>query len=421
MNWPGRWRPPASFTAGTFVLLGGLYFAQGLPFGFFTQALPVVLRRSGYSLITISATGVLFLPWALKFLWAPYVDRYGTRRRWLIGLQLACAATALALAAADVSTTFAWLFLGVAVINLFSATQDVVTDGMAVRLLGVADKGIGNGIQVGAYRIGMVVGGGMLLWLYGVAGWRPLFVVMAVLLLAAIIPVWLLRSHAARADAGGRSADRPRPAQMAVMWWHRLRRPGMVTVVALVACYKFGNSMGSALIGPFLSDRGLSIGTIAFIDGGLSSVSAIAGAGVGAWLAHRYGRRRALLLGGVAQTAALSLYILSSVGIGGVGLIVAASVTEHVLGGAATVVVFSLMMDAAEPRYAGSDFTLLASAVVVAQGVAGVVAAVVAQGFGYPMMFAASLGLSGLGCYVVLRALTRGVGTADLRVALATR
>ena len=74
---------PASFTVGTLTLLGALYFAQGLPFGFFTQALPVVLRESGFSLVKISATGVLFLPWALKFLWAPYVDRYGSRRRWL--------------------------------------------------------------------------------------------------------------------------------------------------------------------------------------------------------------------------------------------------------------------------------------------------------------------------------------------------
>ncbi len=55
---------------GTLALLAALYFAQGLPYGFFTQALPVVLRESGFSLIAISATGVLFAPWALKFLWA---------------------------------------------------------------------------------------------------------------------------------------------------------------------------------------------------------------------------------------------------------------------------------------------------------------------------------------------------------------
>lgn len=66
-------RPAAGrvLPAGTAALLASLYLAQGLPYGFFTQALPVVLRDSGFSLVAIGATGVLFAPWALKFLWAP--------------------------------------------------------------------------------------------------------------------------------------------------------------------------------------------------------------------------------------------------------------------------------------------------------------------------------------------------------------
>jgi len=60
------------------LLLTALYAAQGLPFGFFTQALPVLLRDAGLSLKAISATSLLFLPWALKFLWAPFVDHRGS-------------------------------------------------------------------------------------------------------------------------------------------------------------------------------------------------------------------------------------------------------------------------------------------------------------------------------------------------------
>lgn len=180
---------PATIAAGTVVALGALYFAQGLPYGFFTGTVPVVLRRSGYSLTEISATGVLFAPWALKFIWAPFVDRHGTRRQWLIVLQLASVVVALGMAMLDLSSTMTWLFIGIAVINLLSATQDVATDGLAVQLLSGAQRGLGNGIQVGAYRIGMIVGGGGLLWLFSLAGWRVLFIAMAILLLAATIPV----------------------------------------------------------------------------------------------------------------------------------------------------------------------------------------------------------------------------------------
>ena len=73
-------------------LLSTLYLSQGLPFGFFTQALPVFMRKQHYSLEAIGLTTILALPWALKFLWAPFVDRYGSkrlgrRRSWILPLQ----------------------------------------------------------------------------------------------------------------------------------------------------------------------------------------------------------------------------------------------------------------------------------------------------------------------------------------------
>ncbi|MFI8566041.1 MFS transporter [Rhodococcus sp. NPDC078407] len=407
---------PASFTAGTLTLLGALYFAQGLPFGFFTQALPVVLRESGLSLVEISATGVLFLPWALKFLWAPYVDKYGSRRRWLLWLQCSAAAVALALSFLDLSSTLRWLFVGIFVMNVLSATQDIATDGIAVRTLTSAQRGLGNGLQVGAYRIGMICGGGLLLWLYTVSGWRVLFAAMALLILLTTIPVWWMRRQLDAADADSdRHTEPESPARLAFAWWSRLRRPGIVAFIALIIGFKFGNSMGSALVGPFLSDSGLSLPQIALVEGGLSSVAALAGAALGAWMTFRHGRRRALLIGGVSQTLSLALYVVASLGIGGFPLLITANVTEHVLGGAATVAVFALMMDASEKRFAGSDYTLMACAVVFAQGAAGIAAGVVGDLFGYTAMFGSALILSGMGCAALILALDRGWGPDSLR------
>src|SRR5689334_18065525 len=81
-------------TVGRFTLLGTLYFAQGLPFGFFVQAIPVILRKAGVSLSAIGFVSLLTLPWALKFLWAPYLDRaylpsVGRRRTWILAMQIA--------------------------------------------------------------------------------------------------------------------------------------------------------------------------------------------------------------------------------------------------------------------------------------------------------------------------------------------
>ena len=407
---------PASFTAGTLTLLGALYFAQGLPFGFFTQALPVVLRESGFSLVEISATGVLFAPWALKFLWAPYVDRYGSRRRWLLSLQCAAALVALALSFLDLSSTLRWLFVGIFVMNAISATQDIATDGIAVRTLTAAQRGLGNGLQVGAYRIGMVCGGGLLLWLFTFSGWRVLFVAMALLIVLTTIPVWWMRTQLNAADGDfGRHVESETPARLAGAWWSRLRRPGMVAFILLIIGFKFGNSMGSALVGPFLSDSGLSLRQIALVEGGVSSVAALAGAALGARMSFRYGRRHALLIGGVSQTLSLALYVVASFGVGGFPLLVTANITEHVLGGAATVAVFALMMDASEKRFAGSDYTLMACAIVLAQGVAGLAAGVVGDLLGYTAMFGSAFVLSGFGCALLIFALDRGWGPEGLR------
>lgn len=400
---------PGVITTSTLVLLSALYFAQGLPFGFFTQALPVVLRESGYSLVAISASGVLFLPWALKFLWAPYVDRYGTRRTWLLVLQLSAAAVAMVLAGLDLSSSLRWLFVGIVVVNLLSATQDVATDGLAVRLLGPRQRGLGNGIQVGAYRIGMIVGGGALLWMFAVSGWRMLFLAMALLIALTTVPVWLLREPVTDRP------PRPHPAHLLGAWWTRLRRPGILTFIALIGAFKFGDSMASALTGPFLSDAGLDLGQIAVIKGVLSSAGALAGAAFGGWLAYRYGRRSALLIGGVTQTASIALYLVAALGLGGFELLVTAGLAEHVFGGAATVAVFALMMDASEPDHAGSDYTLLACAVVVVQGVAGMAAGIVGELAGYPALFTTSLVLSGIGCVALVLGLSRGLGPDSLR------
>lgn len=393
-------------------LLTGLYFAQGLPFGFFTQAIPVLLRDAGLSLTAISLTSLLYLPWGLKFLWAPAVDRIGTRKRWILVTQLGSAGVAFALAATDLTGSLRWLFVAIAAVNLLSATQDVATDGLAVRLLGPRERGLGNGIQTGAYRLGMIAGGGGLLWIYAEGGWRVLLLTLGGLILLCTVPVVLLAQEEASDGAPGIPSA---PVQRAgTTWWRRLRRPGVLPLIALLAAYKFGNAMVSSIAGPFLHDAGLALREIALVSGALSSAGALLGSALGGWWAFRRGRRAALLAGGVAQTATIGLYVVAALGIGGFPMVVAANLTEHVFGGAATVALFTLMMDASEREHAGADYTLLACAVVAAQGAAGFAGGVSGDLLGYAPTFALGMILSGLGCWWFVRALDRGAGPASI-------
>ena len=391
-------------------LLASLYLAQGLPFGFFTQALPVLLRERGLSLAVIGASGLLFLPWALKFLWAPLVDHTGSRKTWIVSLQALTFAGALAMAFVELESSLYFVFAALLLFNLLAATQDVATDGLAVRLLSASERGLGNGIQVGAYRIGMIIGGGALLWVFALSGWSVMFMAMAAALFLTCIPAFFLP----RAAVAMAAPERPGGTALLVGWAERLRTPGLPVFIALICAYKFGDAMASSLVGPFMHDAGLTKQEIAVVKGTIGSVMGLAGAALGGFLAWRFGRRFALIVCGLLQTLSLLAYLACALDPGNKSLIYAASTAEHLLGGMATVALFTLMMDASDPDHAGTDYTLLACAVVLGGGLAGVAAGFIGDAFGYAGAFGLSFLLSGIGCIALILALDRGRGPQRL-------
>ncbi len=397
------------------LLLGSLYLAQGLPFGFFTQALPVLLRERGLSLAAIGASGLLFLPWALKFLWAPVVDQTGTRRGWVLAMQALSLCGAAALSLIDPDQGLFYLFAGLVLFNFLSATQDIATDGIAVRLLTPAERGLGNGIQVGAYRIGMIIGGGALLWIYAHSSWSLTFLSMAGLLaLTCIAPLIWLRGDRAVENTAPEHTPRMSARSLLLGWSQRLRIPGLSAFVLLICAYKFGDAMASSLVSPFMYDAGLSKSEIAVIKGTVGSVMGLLGAGLGGWLAWKLGRRPALLICGVLQTLSLTLYIACAADPQSTYLIYAASTAEHLLGGMATVALFTLMMDASEPAQAGTDYTLFSCAILLAGGVAAISGGLIGDAFGYVASFTVATVLSGAGCLALILMIDGGRGPRRL-------
>ena len=390
------------------ALLSSLYAAQGLPFGFFTLALPVLMREAGWSLTAIGLLQLLALPWLLKFLWAPWVDHHGARRTWLLGLQGCSVVAALTLALLDLGSESRGLLLAVLVFNLLAATQDIVTDGLAVRVLAARERGLANAIQVGAYRLGMILGGGGLLWLWARTNGSTVFAVMAGLLALSTWPVWQMRELPPGA-AHDAMAPRPRPSagQLALGWWHRALAPGMLTFAALVFCFRFGDQMVSSLITPFVSDQGASKETIALMKGAVGSGASLLGALLGGALMVRVNRRTAMLSTGLGQALTFALYIAAALGFGGMPLLWWATVAEGVVGTMATVALFALMMDASDPDHAGTDFTLLASVVVGVGSLGGIAGGVVGDAWGYVWAFGIGTVLSALGCVAMVGWLDR--------------
>ena len=384
------------------TLLTALYAAQGLPYGFFTIALPILLRESGYSLKAISAIGLLSLPWALKFLWAPYLDHLGTRKRWLLIFQCASVVAALVLTRLHPDRSLTPVLVAAFVFNLIAASQDIVTDGLAVRILASAERGIGNGIQVGAYRLGMILGAGLLLEIFTRTDWSTMFLCMAGLLALTVLPV------PGMVDAPRATGTvPPRFRQLLVGWARRIPMPGMIGFAGLVFCYRFGDAMVSNVLGPFLKDSGLSTSAIALMKGTVGSTTSLAGSFLGGWYAFRVRRRTLLLSTGLAQSATFVLYIVASLGIGGTQLLWTATILEGVIGTTATVALFTLMMDASDPEHAGTDYTLFASFFVIVNMVGTFCSAVIVDAFGYAPAFTIGTVLAVAGCLTLVWTLDR--------------
>ncbi len=378
-------------------LLGSLYFSQGLPYGFFAQALPVLLRKQGFSLGQIGLTSLLAIPWALKFLWAPLVDRYsvsriGRRKSWIVPLQLASVAILGVLASSSKASSPTAMMIAVLLLNLVAATQDIATDGLAVDMLAPSERGFANGLQVAGYRVGMIVGGGVLLVFHDRLGSAGTFVAMAGLTALATLPIIMTRE-----PRWNGTAEKGPSANV-----HFLRRPGTGRLLLLIVVYKAGDAFATGMLRPFLADAGLTLEDIGWLLGTVGFVAGLVGALCGGVLVSRLGRKASLVGFGLVQAGAVAGYAYLAIGKPSQAALYAVCAAEHLAGGMATAALFTCMMDWCSRRTSATDYTVQASAVVIATGTASALAGFSAQAFGYLGHFCLATGLA-LGALAAVR------------------
>lgn len=372
------WEAVLPTSRRTLGLLTTLYLAQGLPFGFFTQALPVLMREMGVSLEGIGLTSLLAAPWALKFLWAPLVERWSSRRRWLMSLVGAAAVVSAGVALVDPTTALWAVLVGVFLVNLVAATQDIATDGLAITLLPPEQRGLANGVQVAGYRVGMVIGGGFLLIAFDVIGWTATMLVMSGLLVVCVLPLLASPEVGAEPTGGGGSEGHP---------WSWLQLDGAWAWGGVLMSFKLGDYLVASMVRPWLVDLGVTKAEIGVLMGMGGFGAGLFGALMGGALVQPLGRRRALVWFSLLQASGLASYaVVAAVG-GGMPLLWGAVLWEHWVGGMATAALFTAMMDASRLEEAGTDYTVQASIVVLASFVGSALSGFVAGAVGYEATF----------------------------------
>ena len=184
------------------VLLG---FASGIPLALTGQAMQAWLTTEGLDLATIGFLGLVAMPYALKFLWAPLLDRFeppflGRRRGWLVCFQLGLAVVLWQIAQlSPVQQPLLFAALAVA-ISFLSASQDIVFDAWRTDVLPSDERGLGSSLMVASYRAAMVMSGGVaFIWAEQWQSWAKVYQTMAWLMLGAAVLTVLVAERYERA------------------------------------------------------------------------------------------------------------------------------------------------------------------------------------------------------------------------------
>lgn len=348
--------------ARLFVMIGALYFSQGIPLGVAMEALPTLLRRDGAPLHALAWLPLVGLPWVLKFLWAPLVDNrwraaLGRRRSWILPMQAVVLACLAAVAATGIAAASApWVVGLMALASLASATQDIATDGLTAERFEGQALARANAVQVGGTMVGFFAGGPGCLVL---AGWLGQGGALA--LLAAVVAFSLLMALGWRETALPEPAAAPRRATLAGF----ARRPGAWALVLAAFLSAMTAVAGYGLSKLFLVDAGWAVDAVGRLGMAGGALTVLLGCGGGAWLVGRLGARGALALGLAASGAAAMAWLAQARGWAAQPALMAylAQALGSFGAGAASVALMTLAMRfAARGTQAGTDMTAVQSA-----------------------------------------------------------
>jgi MFS transporter, PAT family, beta-lactamase induction signal transducer AmpG len=366
------------------------YFAEGYPYTIVNNLAELVFASFGASLGAVGLTSLFHLPWNLKFLWAPFLDQYETKRRWLIAIEvlLTGALVALALSAVGPRALFvvAAIFL---VLGIASATHDIAIDGFYLEALEEADRSRFVGLRQLFYKLANLLVRGPAVVLAGVVGWRFGFAAMAALMAAiAMFHAWALpHVEVPRKETGGVIRG------YVSSFGSFLAQPRSLVILAFVTTFRTGESFLQKMKWPFLRDAlHLSLEQYGVANGTFGVAASFAGTIAGGWLIARYGLRRFVWPFVLAQNGLHLLYVLLAKAAlaGPVGLVTITTVIciEHAGEGLGTAVFTVFLMRCCDPRHKAAHFAIVTAIMSVGFTLAGMASGFLAQWLGFVRYFA---------------------------------
>lgn len=367
-----------------------LGFSSGLPFYLTSKTLQAWLTTSNVSLATIGLFSFVALPYSLKFVWAPVMDRYvppflGRRRGWVLITQLLLLLAIAAMSLHDPRTGLRMLAVNAIVIAFFSASQDISLDAYRTDILQDREMGVGAAIFVLGYRIALLVTGGLALYLADSIPWPTVYLLLSAMLLIGIITTFFAPEPVFRETPPKTLAE-----AVALPFGEFFQRAGAwraILILLFIVLYKYSDSLAGSMTTPFLLKTGFSEKEVGAVLGGAGLIATIVGALAGGAVILRLGINKSLWLFLIFQGLSnLTYYGLSLVGQSH-GYMIFAVVVENFGLGLVTAGMTAYLMIMCNKRFTATQFALLSSLMAASRDMLVAPGGKLAESLGWPGFF----------------------------------
>lgn len=362
-------------------------YCAGLPLLLTGGTLQAWMTDEKVDLTAIGMVSLIGMPYVLKFLWSPLLDRYqlpffGRRKGWMILFQILIVGSILGLSMSDpkinLSIVVFWAFM----ISLFSASQDVVLDAYRREIMPDEELGLASSLYVNGYRLAMLVSGAFALFLATEVPWGDVYKWMAVLMAPAILFTFFAPKELKHIKI-------PSTMYEAVIGPLRefFSRKGAWIMLLFILLYKVGDSMAANMTTPFILLMGYSKIDLATVAKGFGLAATMLGGLIGGVMMLRFNMKWSLVCFGVLQAVStLGFAILPSmpVQLSSLALVVA---FENLASGMGTAAYAAYMASLTNKQFTATQYALLTALMGIPRVILASPTGKMAEVMGWEMFF----------------------------------
>ena len=351
------------------LLLG---FSSGLPLFLTSTTLQAWMTKEGVSLASIGLFSLVALPYSLKFLWSPLLDRYvppfmGRRRGWLVITQIALILAISCMFFQQPKQALQLLAVNALCIAFFSASQDIAFDAYRTDVLDELEMGAGAAITVLGYRLALVITGSLALVLADRLPWNVVYLFMAGLMLVGLVSTFFAPEPEKPIHAPESLLDAVVLPFVDFFQSHGISL-GVLSLL-FITLYKFGDAVLNNMSTPFLLQTGFSQTDLGVIRGGMGIIATLVGTLVGGSLMTKWGIYKSLWIFGALQCLSNVGYLAIALTGKNYNLLVLSINIENFCGGMGTAAYVAYLMSLCNPSFTATQYALLSSLMAVSRDI----------------------------------------------------